>query len=184
MGLFDDAASVISRKSSHSKGHHSSSHKRRSTHSTRSHRSRSRTRSPGARSIAASLFGGDDHHHGRHHSSRASFFGLPNVSTRSFFGGAGTFPLLKPCLSPSILSYQVAQILASGGKVTILCRVHEALTLKQQQTNTAPQVLTTDAPRVPTSSTAPTSSSNASCVILSTTPSATPSRSSLSWSFP
>lgn len=106
MGLFDDAASVVSRKSSHSTRHHSSSHKRRSTQSNRSHRSRSRTRSPGARSIAASFFGGADDHHGRHHSShyakhnssRASFFGLPNVSTRSFFGGGMSFEFSLPRL--------------------------------------------------------------------------------------
>lgn len=109
MGLFDDTASIISRKSHHSSrhGHSSSKDKRHSRHSVysissrksnKSHsRSRSRSRSVGAKSTAASFFGlGDDHRdkrrYSRHNSSRASFFGLPNVSTRSFFGvGGGTF---------------------------------------------------------------------------------------------
>lgn len=93
MGFFDgwDSASVISRKSHHSK-HHGSSSKRRSKSGSvflrPKSRSRSRSRSPGARSIAASIFGGDDdrHRHSRHESNRGSFFGLPNASTRSFFG--------------------------------------------------------------------------------------------------
>lgn len=97
MGFLDgwDSQSVISRKSHHSSKHHhhGSSSKRRSKSGSvflrpksRS-RSRSRSRSPGARSIAASFFGGDDdrHRHSRH-DNRSSFFGLPNVSTRSFFG--------------------------------------------------------------------------------------------------
>ncbi|KAF3762626.1 hypothetical protein M406DRAFT_347603 [Cryphonectria parasitica EP155] len=100
MGIFDDTASVISRKSSHH--HHSSSrskdkdkHKRSSLYSISSHKSRSRSRSPGGKSIAASIFGlGEDEERSRHRSSRhgtssraGGFFGLPNVSTRSFFGG-------------------------------------------------------------------------------------------------
>lgn len=93
MGLFDDTASVISRKS-----HHSSKSKRHSRHSTYSRksgsrsRSRSRSSSPGAKSIAASFFGldgGDKKKRHRSHDNRSSFFGLPNVSTRSFFGGGG-----------------------------------------------------------------------------------------------
>lgn len=102
MGLFDDAASVISHKSghrshSHSRHHSSSKDKRRSgTYSISSRRfnkSRSRSRSPGAKSIAGSFFGlgGDDGDKHRRHSKHNSsgFFGLPNVSTRSFFGGGG-----------------------------------------------------------------------------------------------
>ncbi|KAG8165414.1 hypothetical protein KVR01_005689 [Diaporthe batatas] len=99
MGFMDgwDSQSVISRKSHHSSKHHGSSSKRRSksgsvflrpkSKSRSRSRSRSRARSPGARSIAASIFGGDDdrHRHSRH-DNRSSFFGLPNVSTRSFFG--------------------------------------------------------------------------------------------------
>ncbi|KAK7741373.1 hypothetical protein SLS63_000927 [Diaporthe eres] len=93
MGFLDgwDSASVISRKSHHSK-HHGSSSKRRSKSGSvflrPKSRSRSRSRSPGARSIAASIFGGDDdrHRHSRHESNRGSFFGLPNSSTKSFFG--------------------------------------------------------------------------------------------------
>ncbi|KAI3392570.1 hypothetical protein diail_5482 [Diaporthe ilicicola] len=94
MGFMDgwDSASVISRKSHHSSKHHSSSNKRRSKSGSSllrpKSRSRSRSRSPGARSIAASFFGGDEdrHRHSRHESNRGSFFGLPNVSTRSIFG--------------------------------------------------------------------------------------------------
>lgn len=94
MGFLDgwDSASVISRKSHHSSKHHGSSSKRRSKSGVflrPKSRSRSRSRSPGARSIAASIFGGDDdrHRHSRHESNRgSSFFGLPNASTRSFFG--------------------------------------------------------------------------------------------------
>ncbi|KAI7780312.1 hypothetical protein LA080_016160 [Diaporthe eres] len=93
MGFLDgwDSASVISRKSHHSK-HHGSSSKRRSKSGSvflrPKSRSRSRSRSPGARSIAASIFGGDDdrHRHSRHESNRGSFSGLPNASTKSFFG--------------------------------------------------------------------------------------------------
>ncbi|PSR86996.1 hypothetical protein BD289DRAFT_247069 [Coniella lustricola] len=113
MGLFDDAASVISRKSTHndhsSHSHHNQHHrassskdkdrlKRSSMYSVSSHksrrssRSRSRSRSPG---IAASIFGvggggtsdHDKHRHSRHSGNRSGFFGLPNISTRSFFGG-------------------------------------------------------------------------------------------------
>lgn len=108
MGLLDDSASIISRKSHHSTRHGHSSHSnkdkrnsRYSISSRKSNRSRSRSRarsgsrSPGAKSVAASFFGlGDDDrdrrrssHYSRNNASRSSFFGLPNVSTRSFFGG-------------------------------------------------------------------------------------------------
>ncbi|TPX16988.1 uncharacterized protein E0L32_003550 [Thyridium curvatum] len=92
MGFFDnwDGSSVISRKSSH--GHHHSSsgkHRKSSSHhhkSSRSERSRSRDRSRD-RGGLGSIFGtgGDSHYH-KHNSSKASFFSLPNVSSRSFFG--------------------------------------------------------------------------------------------------
>ncbi|KUI61611.1 hypothetical protein VP1G_08794 [Cytospora mali] len=91
MGFFDgwDSASVITRKP-HSSRHHSSSHKRRSKSSglRPKSRSRSRSRSPAARAF----FAGDEDsnnnkpRYSRHNSSRTSFFGLPNVSSRSFFG--------------------------------------------------------------------------------------------------
>lgn len=112
MGLLDDSASIISRKSHHSSSRHGKDkrHSRHSLSSRKSNKSRSRSRSrarsgsrsPGAKSIAASFFGlGDDDehdrdrrrssHYSRHNASRSSFFGLPNVSTRSFFGGGGMF---------------------------------------------------------------------------------------------
>lgn len=110
MGFLDswDSQSVISRKSHHSSKHHGSSSKRHSKSGgglfvrpkprSRS-RSRARSKSPGARSIAASFFGadGDRHRHSRHESNRGSFFGLPNASTRSFFG-MGMSPAPTPHL--------------------------------------------------------------------------------------
>ncbi|GAB1310790.1 Prenylated rab acceptor 1 [Madurella fahalii] len=117
MGMLDDAASVISARTSHSK--RSKSHR-----SSRHHRSRSRSRSRsrhrhshgahsttggggggggGITGMAASFFGGggssesdSDRRRRRGHRSRhdhddkrSSFFSLPNVSTRSFFSGFG-----------------------------------------------------------------------------------------------
>ncbi len=106
MGLLDDAASVISARTSHSKrskSHRSSHHKDRSKS-----RSRSRSRHRSSRSaagvgggitgIAASIFGGgdDDHHHkhdrdrDHHHRSsskrRGSHRDKDEDGTRSFFG--------------------------------------------------------------------------------------------------
>ncbi|KAK1749316.1 hypothetical protein QBC47DRAFT_312169 [Echria macrotheca] len=107
MGLLDDAASVISAKSSHSKKSRRSSHKHRSRS-----RSRSRDRGSGVNGIAASIFGGGgsdsdskhrrgDHKHRKsstrsffgtddykkHSASKSSFFGIPtgNGSRSSFF---------------------------------------------------------------------------------------------------
>ncbi|ROW11256.1 hypothetical protein VMCG_01422 [Cytospora schulzeri] len=88
MGFFDgwDSASVISRKS-HSSRHHSSSKRRSKGPSLRpKSRSRSRTRSPAARSFFTGEEEDSKPRYSRHNSSRASFFGLPNVSSRSFFG--------------------------------------------------------------------------------------------------
>ncbi|KAI1470156.1 uncharacterized protein F4812DRAFT_421674 [Daldinia caldariorum] len=82
MGFFDwededDADSVISSstRKSHSTTHHRSS---KSRDSPRSHRSKR----PG------SVYGGDSHY-SKHSSSRGSFFGLGNGSTRSFFSLGG-----------------------------------------------------------------------------------------------
>ncbi len=106
MGLLDDAASVISARTSHSKrskSHRSSHHRDRSKS-----RSRSRSRHRSSRStagvgggitgIAASIFGGgdDDHHHSRdrdrdrdHRRSSSKRRGShhdKDDGTRSFFG--------------------------------------------------------------------------------------------------
>ncbi|KAK4044449.1 hypothetical protein C8A01DRAFT_31504 [Parachaetomium inaequale] len=117
MGLLDDAASVISARTSHSKrskshrsSRHSHHHKDRSKSRSRS-RSRSRHRSSRSNvgvggtisGIAASIFGGDDDDDDHHHSSRRrshhekrhdedgtrSFFNLPNPSKSSFFSNFG-----------------------------------------------------------------------------------------------
>ncbi|KAH8891871.1 hypothetical protein GQ53DRAFT_719621 [Thozetella sp. PMI_491] len=99
MGLLDDAASIVSGRTSHHHGH-----KKHRKHRSKS-RSRSRERERPSltaqffglggssdkhhhkHSSAASIFGGDGHHH-KHNSSRASFFSLPggNASRGSFFG--------------------------------------------------------------------------------------------------
>ncbi|KAK4105924.1 hypothetical protein N658DRAFT_492436, partial [Parathielavia hyrcaniae] len=135
MGLLEDAASVISARSSHSKrskshhtrrhsGHHKDRSRSRSRHRDRDRdHDRSRHRSSrstaggiggGISGIAASIFGGGDddehlsyHHDGDHHRSSKrrsshrdkdrdrdddgtrSFFGLPDPSKSSFFGGFG-----------------------------------------------------------------------------------------------
>ena len=101
MGLLDDAASVISGRTSHH-GAHRTKHKK--------HRSRSRSRSRGERSSrpsltaqffglggsekrhhrrqsgSASIFGGESY--SKHNGSRSSFFSLPggNASRGSVFG--------------------------------------------------------------------------------------------------
>ncbi|KAB5580009.1 hypothetical protein GE09DRAFT_1254311 [Coniochaeta sp. 2T2.1] len=105
MGLLDDAASMVSGRSSHSHSHskhksssshskHHSKHRSRSRSSSRSrHHNRSSSHLPG---IAASLFGvtEDKHHHksDKHHSSSRSIFGgddkhsKHNSSRASVFG--------------------------------------------------------------------------------------------------
>ncbi|KXX74101.1 hypothetical protein MMYC01_208913 [Madurella mycetomatis] len=115
MGMLDDAASVISARTSHSKrsrSHRSSRHHRRSRSRSRSrHRHSHDAHSAigggegggggGITGMAASFFGGgsdsdSDRRRRRRRSSRhdhddkrSSFFNLPNVSTRSFFSGFG-----------------------------------------------------------------------------------------------
>lgn len=128
MGLLDDSASIISRKSHHSSSRHSkdkrnsrysiSSRKSNKSRSRSRSRARSGSRSPGAKSVAASFFGfGDDEHdrdrrrsshYSRHNASRSSFFGLPNVSTRSFFGGGGMLTSCLPLIHPSPFSLSVS----------------------------------------------------------------------------
>lgn len=186
MGLFDDAASVISHKSghrshSHSRRHSSSKDKRRSgtysIYSTKSYksRSRSRSRSPGAKSIAGSFFGlgGDDHEKRRRHSKHDSgFFGLPNISTRSFFGGGGM--LLPIFINSSTLPFPTSNVFTIFGMrpLTYKFLVHKI--------NIALQPLTTAVLRGPTSSTARTNSSSACSATLSTMPNAIRSRFSRS----
>ncbi|KAK4128966.1 hypothetical protein N657DRAFT_639496 [Parathielavia appendiculata] len=108
MGLLDDAASVISARTSHSKRSKSHHSRRHSTHHKDRSRSRSRDRSRhrhsrsaagiggGISGIAASIFGGGDdeehlnyHHDGDHHRSskrRSSYRDKDDDGTRSFFG--------------------------------------------------------------------------------------------------
>ncbi|SPQ18563.1 a41e7ea4-83ac-4b85-95c7-d1445a7f9d48 [Thermothielavioides terrestris] len=111
MGIIDDAASIISARTSHSKRSksHRSSHSRHHTQERSKSRSRSRERHRSSRSaagvgggisgIAASIFGGGDddhddhdrrrsHHHDRDDGTR-SFFSLPNASRSSFFSAFG-----------------------------------------------------------------------------------------------
>ena len=106
MGLFDwDGGSVISKRSHHShKSHKSHDHKHHHKHKSRS---RSRDRGRHSSSGLGAIFGvGDDGHHKHHHNaSRGSFFGLPNVSTRSFFGMSAP-PLLSPSPPSSPLPLQ------------------------------------------------------------------------------
>ncbi len=100
MGLLDDAASMVSGRTSHH-GAHRSKHKK---HRSKS-RSRSRERSSRPsltaqffglgggdkrhhrQSSSASIFGGESHY-SKHNGSRSSFFSLPggNASRGSVFG--------------------------------------------------------------------------------------------------
>ncbi|KAK5658854.1 hypothetical protein OQA88_1668 [Cercophora sp. LCS_1] len=118
MGLLDDAASVLSTRSSHSKksrSHRSKSHRSRSRSPSRERHHHSSSAGPagGLGGIAASIFGvesdSDKSHHRsskkrhsssrsffgtddykKHSSSKASFFGLPNGSRSSFFNFSGS----------------------------------------------------------------------------------------------
>ena len=111
MGLLDDAASMVSGRSSTSK--HDKHHKHReyrtrsrsrSSSRSRHHPNRSSSHLPG---IAASIFGGEDKHH-KHTSSRASFFGLGshgNASRGSFFGFGS---LLFPPTLPPLLTFSLS----------------------------------------------------------------------------
>lgn len=91
MGFFDgwDGGSVVSRKTSHhpkkSLSHKSSSHK-----SSKKSRSHSPERNRHSASTLEGLLGGGSASHRHTSSSRGSFFGLGNSSSKSFFGGLGS----------------------------------------------------------------------------------------------
>jgi hypothetical protein len=145
MGIFDDAGSVISAHTSHSKrskSHRSSrhSHKDRSRERSRSRHRSSRSNAggigAGISGIAASIFGGDDDDNDGHKSDRRrrshrerdrqrdtsdddgtrSFFGLGNGSKSSFFSNFGMPPPLVP-LTP-VPTNPPCPPLGGGGKHT------------------------------------------------------------------